>query len=73
MTYPKTCRKHCLSASARTGIVTNQPDGFDLHRAHMSQSFCERPECLKRALREVREFTGEEPTILFDSDRAVIS
>jgi len=72
MTYPKTCRKECLRPY-RIGIVSN----LDLSeyvsmpsRAHMSQSVCDQPECVKRAMREVLEFTGEPGTLYLDSERA---
>jgi hypothetical protein len=75
VTYPKTCRKECLRPY-RIGIVSNldlseharRP--LDLSRGHMSQSVCDRPECVKRAMREVLEFTGEQGTLYLDSERA---
>jgi hypothetical protein len=70
MTYPKTCRKECLRPY-RIGIVTNQPFGFDMHTAHMSQSVCDQPECVKRAMREVLEFTGEYGVLILDSERVL--
>ncbi len=59
----KTCRVECSSLLSRDaiGYVTNQPGGLEKGRAHMSQVICGRPECRRRAEREVREFTGEEP------------
>jgi hypothetical protein len=72
MTYPKTCRKECLRPY-RIGIVSNldlwSAPPLDLSRSHMSQSVCDRPECVKRAMREVLEFTGEPGTLFLDSER----
>jgi hypothetical protein len=73
MTYPKTCRKECLRPY-RIGIVSNldlstRTPPLDLSRGHMSQSVCDRPECVKRAMREVLEFTGEPGTLYLDSER----
>ena len=73
MTYPKTCRRECLRPY-RIGIVSNldlsmPTSTLDLNRGHMSQSVCDRPECVKRAMREVLEFTGEPGTLFLDSER----
>lgn len=73
MTYPKTCRKECLRPY-RIGIVSNLDLSdyrhmLDLSGAHMSQSVCDRPECVNRAMREVLEFTGEPGTLFLDSER----
>ena len=73
MTYPKTCRKECLRPY-RIGIVSNLDlsdyrYALDLRGTHMSQSVCDQPECLKRAMREVLEFTGEPGTLFLDSER----
>lgn len=59
-----TCRTMCISHD-RIGIFTNMPEAFDdpfgtkRPGAFMAQNVCERPECLRRAEREVLEFTGE--------------
>ena len=73
MTYPKTCRKECLRPY-RIGIVSNldlkqATTALDLRGAQMSQSVCDQPECVKRAMREVLEFTGEPGTLYLDSER----
>ena len=75
MTYPTTCRKECLRPY-RIGIVSNldlssttPTPTLDLRGAHMSQSVCDRPECVRRAMREVLEFTGEPGTLYLDNER----
>ena len=58
-----TCRSECISPYADAiGYVTNMPGDYDRTRAHMSQVICGRPECRRRAERQVRAFTGEEPS-----------
>lgn len=55
-----TCRSECISPySDAIGYVTNQPDGLKPTGAHMSQTICARPECRRRAERQVLAFTGE--------------
>lgn len=55
--------------SARAGIVTNQPDGYDRERAHASVAVCGDPTCRARALAWVRAKTGEPGVYISDSDR----
>lgn len=55
-----TCRSQCISSYADAiGYITNRPDGLVPGRAHMSQVICARPECRRRAERQVLAFTQE--------------
>jgi hypothetical protein len=51
----------------RTGIVTNQPTGYDRDRPHASTTVCERPECQQKAHFWVQGITGE--TAVYVPDR----
>lgn len=52
----------------RTGIVTNQPDGYDRDRPHAATVVCARPECQEKAIRWVAGQTNE--TAVYVPDRA---
>lgn len=43
----------------RTGLVTNQPGGYDRDRPHASTVVCEREECQRKARFWVQGTTGE--------------
>jgi len=43
----------------RTGVVTNQPGGWDRDRPHASTIVCEREECQRSAKRWVAGETNE--------------
>ena len=56
----KTCQSECIARPIEhVGYMTNQPHVLEKGRAHMSQTVCDRPECRRRAERQIREFTGE--------------
>lgn len=58
-----------LCNHGRTGIVTNQPDGYDRNRSHASTQVCGRPKCRAIALAWVRRQTGEPGVYISDADR----
>lgn len=64
MTGPK-CRHK------RRGIVTNQPSGYDLNRAHASTTVCGRDECVADAIRWVAGTTNETAVYVSDASRGV--
>lgn len=61
MSYERrTCRSECIATpSEHVGYMTNQPHVLVKGRAHMSQVVCARPECRRRAERQIRDFTSE--------------
>lgn len=58
----------CKANHNRTGIVTNQPDGYDSTRSHCSVTICDRPECLAKAIKYVAGNTNE--TAVYSSDES---
>lgn len=58
-----------LCDHGRTGIVTNQPEGYDPNRPHAATNVCGRPRCRAVALAWVQRQTGEPGTYISDHDR----
>jgi len=57
-----------LERHARTGIMTNQPDGHDQGRPHAATSVCARPECQRRAQQWVAATTNEPAVYVPDQE-----
>jgi len=56
-------------AKMRTGIVTNQPDGYDADQPHASMIVCGNPSCRAAALGWVYRATGQHGTYVPDGMR----
>jgi len=54
---------------ARTGIMTNQPGGYDRDRPHAATTVCHRTECQDKARFWVQGVTGETATYVPDDDQ----